>query len=263
MSMVHASRGFLKPPGDQLKSEPAIIAGIAKATLGPKSTVDWERLISDYDLIRDAIEAVLPDFESYNDRIRKPGGFRLPNSAAMRVWNTATQKANFFIFSGLEEDVTTGDSDVLRLMSLRAHDQYNTTIYGLNDRYRGVFGRRDILFANPADIERLGFSEGDVVDVATALEHERADRVVRGLTLVSYNIPVGCCACYYPESQPLVALEHCDKQCLTPSYKSIPVRIRVAASTSEADTSVSHEGVVGRPPIVGSSTNQLMPMQPE
>jgi molybdopterin-dependent oxidoreductase alpha subunit len=261
MSMVHASRGFLKPPSDQLKSEPAIIAGIAKATLGPKSIVDWERLISDYDLIRDGIEAVFPDFESYNDRIRKPGGFRLPNSAAMRVWNTATQKANFFIFSGLEEDATAVDSDVLRLMSLRAHDQYNTTIYGLNDRYRGVFGRRDILFANPADIERLGMSEGDVVDVATALEHERPDRVVRGLTLVSYNIPAGCCACYYPESQPLVALEHCDKQSLTPSYKSIPVRISVAASRSEADTSVSHEGVVGRPPIVGSSSDQLMPVQ--
>jgi anaerobic selenocysteine-containing dehydrogenase len=208
---------------------------------------------SDYDLMRDAIEAVFPEFEAYNDRIRKPGGFRLPNSAAMRVWNTATQKANFFIFSGLEEDVTTVDTDVLRLMSLRAHDQYNTTIYGLNDRYRGVFGRR----------VRLGFSEGDVVDVATAREHERPDRVVRGLTLVSYNIPAGCCACYYPESQPLVALEHSDKQCLTPSYKSIPVRIRVAASTSEADTSVSHEGVAGRLPIVGSSSNQLMPIQPE
>lgn len=252
MSMVHASRGFLNPPSDQVMSEPAIIAGIAKATLGARSAVDWDALAADYSLIRNGIEAVFPNFEGYNDRIKLPGGFQLPNPAAMRVWKTPTGKANFMVFPGLEEDATTSDPDVLRMMSLRAHDQYNTTIYGLNDRYRGVFGRRDVLFVNPRELARLGFAEGDVVDVATALDHARADRVVQGLTLVSYNIPDGCCASYYPESQPLIALEHHDPDCLTPSYKSVPVKIAAAKAQAHADTSVVREGIVGRPMPVES-----------
>jgi molybdopterin-dependent oxidoreductase alpha subunit len=249
MSMVHASRGFLNPPGEQVMSEPAIVAGIAKATLGGRSVVDWDALAGDYSLIRNGIEAVFPDFEGYNDRIKQPGGFQLPNSAAMRVWKTATGKANFMVFPGLEEDATTDDPDVLRMTSLRAHDQYNTTIYGLNDRYRGVFGRRDVLFLNPRELARLGFSEGDVVDVATALDFAREDRVVRGLMLVSYNLPDGCCASYYPETQPLVALEHHDPDCLTPSYKSVPVKITPALASGKAatatDTSVVRVGIVG------------------
>jgi len=246
MSMVHASRGFLNPPGADVRSEPAILAGIAKATLGQKSVVDWEGLAGNYDLIRNGIEAVFPDFEAYNDRIKVPGGFQLPNSAAMRVWKTPTGKANFLIFRGLEEDATTTDSNVLRMTSLRAHDQYNTTIYGLNDRYRGVFGRRDVLLISPNELARLGMAEGDIVDVATALEHARPDRIVQGLTLVSYNLPDGCCASYYPESQPLVALEHRDPDCLTPSYKSIPVVIRRAKAAVAAERSVVRDGVVGR-----------------
>jgi molybdopterin-dependent oxidoreductase alpha subunit len=246
MSMVHASRGFLNPPSDEVRSETAIVAAIAKATLREKSVVDWDALAGNYDLIRDAIEAVFPDFEGYNDRIRKPGGFQLPNSAAMRIWNTTSGKANFVIFQGLEEDATASDRDVLRLTSLRAHDQYNTTIYGLNDRYRGVFGRRDVLFINPDELSRLGFVEGDVVDVATALDHARDDRVIQGLTLVSYNLPSGCCASYYPEIQPLVALEYCDPDCLTPSYKSIPVRIVAAGSSLGAERSIGRDGIIGR-----------------
>ena len=245
MSMVHASRGFLNPPGDQVRSEPAILAGIAKATLGARSTVDWDALAGNYDLIRNGIEAVFPEFEAYNDRIKRPGGFQLPNSAAMRVWKTSTGKANFAIFPGLEEDATTNDPDVLRMASLRAHDQYNTTIYGLNDRYRGVFGRRDVLFVNPKELARLGLAEGDVVDVATALDHARADRIVQGLTLVSYNLPDGCCASYYPESQPLVALEHRDPECLTPSYKSIPVKISRAKATLTGERAIVRDGIVG------------------
>lgn len=246
MSMVHASRGFLNPPSNEVRSETAIIAAIAKATLRRKSVVDWDALAGNYDLIRDAIETVFPDFEGYNDRIRKPGGFQLPNSAAMRIWNTTSGKANFVIFQGLEEDATASDRDVLRLTSLRAHDQYNTTIYGLNDRYRGVFGRRDVLFINPDELSRLGFVEGDIVDVATALDHARDDRVIQGLTLVSYNLPSGCCASYYPEIQPLVALEYCDPDCLTPSYKSIPVKIVAAGSSLGAERSIDREGIIGR-----------------
>jgi molybdopterin-dependent oxidoreductase alpha subunit len=230
MSMVHASAGFLKPPGNQLLSEPAIIAGLAKATLGGKGDVDWDGLVADYGRIRRLIEAVFPEFEGYNDRIRQPGGFRLPNSAAQRQWKTATGKANFAAFPGLEEDAASADPLVLRLTTIRAHDQYNTTIYKLDDRYRGVSGRRDILFMNTAEMTRRGLVEGDVVDVATALDHARDDRVVERLTLVRYDIPDGCCASYYPETQALIALEHSDPESLTPSYKSVPVTIRKAAA---------------------------------
>ena len=171
MSMVHASRGFLTPPGDMVRSEPWIIASLARGTMGPGGLVAWEELAGDYALIRDKIEAVFPDFQGYNQRIREPGGFQLPNSASQRVWNTPSGRAQFAIFPHLEEDLPTDSADVLRLASMRSHDQYNTTIYGLDDRYRGVFGRRDILFLNPREMARLGFDEGEVIDVETALEH--------------------------------------------------------------------------------------------
>ncbi|QXQ05578.1 FdhF/YdeP family oxidoreductase [Sphingosinicellaceae bacterium] len=245
MSMVHASSGFLEAPAATVMSEIAIIAGIARATLGAKGGVDWEALTGDYALIRDKIEAVIPDFEAFNDRIKIPGGFQLPNSAQQRIWKTPTGKANFIVFSGLEEDAATAEPDVLRLTTIRSHDQYNTTIYGLDDRYRGVFGRRDVLFINDRDMARLGLAEGDVVDVATALEHARPDRVVQKLTLVSYNVPDGCCASYYPETQPLIALEHCDPESLTPSYKSVPVRLLRAGPANDADTVIGREGIYG------------------
>jgi molybdopterin-dependent oxidoreductase alpha subunit len=246
MSMVHASRGFLTPPADTVRSEPWIIARLARSTLGSRGAVDWEALSGDYALIRDKIEAVFPDFQGYNQRIREPGGFHLPNSASQRIWKTPSGKAQFLIFPHLEEDLPSDDSDVLRLASMRSHDQYNTTIYGLDDRYRGVFGRRDVLFLSPRDMERLGFEEGDVVDVETALEHAAPDRVVRALTIVRYDLPDGCCGAYYPETQPLIALEHVDPDSLTPSYKSVPVRLRPASVADRADTTVTREGLVGR-----------------
>lgn len=246
MSMVHASRGFLKPPSDEVRSEPWIIAQMARATLGAQSPVDWEGLVGNYDLIRDKIEIVFPDFEGYNARVRQPGGFVLPNSAAMRIWNTPSGKANFLIFNHLEEDLDTDQPDVLRLASMRSHDQYNTTIYGLDDRYRGVFGRRDVLFLNEAEMTKRGLSEGDLVNVETALQFAHPDRIIRALTVVRYDLPDGCCGAYYPETQPLIALEHIDPQCLTPSYKSIPVRLTRATVADEASTTVTREGLVGR-----------------
>lgn len=246
MSMVHASRGFLMPPGDNVRSEPWIVAGIAKATLGAKGGIDWDGYVADYDRIRDSIEAVFPAFKDYNARIREPGGFHLPNSAAERIWLTDTKKANFIVSPGLEEDESTKDPSVLRLTTLRSHDQYNTTIYALDDRYRGVFGRRDVLFMNAKEIARLGFAEGDVIDVTTALEFKRADRIVQGLMLVEHELPDGCCASYYPETQPLIALEDHDPQSFTPSYKSVPVQIRPAGADHGAERVIERAGVAGR-----------------
>ena len=245
MSMVHASRGFLMPPGDNVTSEIWIVGKIAAATLGGKGGIDWDGYIADYSLIRDKIEAVFPAFADYNARIRKPGGFHLPNSAAMREWKTDSGKANFIVAKGVEEDESAGDPTVLRLTTLRAHDQYNTTVYSLDDRYRGVFGRRDILFMNERDMARLGHKEGDVVDIATALQFARPDRVVQKLMLVRYALPDGCVASYYPETQPLIALEDHDPQSFTPSYKSIPVTVRPAAADMGSDRGVVRAGIVG------------------
>src|SRR5947208_8587729 len=154
MSMVHASRGGLKPASEHLRSEPAIIAGMALATL-PNTQVAWTNLVSDYGKIRDCIEAVFPDFADFNARIQKPGGFRLYVAASEREWRTPTKKANFLVYPGVEEDPHVADRDALTLTTIRSHDQYNTTIYGLNDRYRGITVRRDVVFVNELALARL------------------------------------------------------------------------------------------------------------
>jgi molybdopterin-dependent oxidoreductase alpha subunit len=250
MSMVHASRGFVKPASPQLRSEVAIVAGIAKATLGPTPQVDWDAMVGNYDLIRDKIEVVMPElFRAYNARIREPGGFRLHNSASERVWNTPTGKANFIPFLGLEEDPVYSDPLVLRLSTMRSHDQYNTTIYGLDDRYRSLFGRRDVVFMNAQDIARAGLKAGALADVQALQQAEQPgrSRVMRALTVVEYPLPEGCCGAYYPEANCLVALDHHDPDALTPSYKSVAVRVMPAtAGANEADGfRISVEGLVG------------------
>jgi len=221
--MVHASRGKLPPASEHLRSEISIIAGIAKATL-PQSKVRWLDLVADYDRIREGIEAVFPDFADFNNRIRAPGGFRLSLPPTERVWATASGKAEFIPFQGVIEDPNTGGSDVLKLTTLRSHDQYNTTIYGLDDRYRGVFGRRDVIFMNEQDLAAHGLEHGDIVDVETALASDTPRRL-DGYTVVAYKIASGSVAAYYPEANVLVPLDYFDKECGTPSYKSIPVRI--------------------------------------
>ncbi|MDG2530149.1 FdhF/YdeP family oxidoreductase [Caulobacter endophyticus] len=224
MSMVHASRGLNQPASEHLMSEPAIVAGIARAALGPDDAVDWEGLTADYDKIRDLIEQVFPtQFTDYNTRIRQPGGFRLPVPPADRKWTTPSGKANFLPHTGLD-DPRRGDASAMLLTTLRSHDQYNTTIYGENDRYRGVFGRRDVVFVNPEDLAALGVEEGQRIDLAAAFD-ETGARVVRGFTAVARKIPRGCVAAYYPETNALVALEDHDRRSGTPAYKSAPVRL--------------------------------------
>jgi anaerobic selenocysteine-containing dehydrogenase len=164
--------------------------------------------------------------------VRAPGGFRLPLPHAERVWKTPSGRAQFI--APTEEataDPRRGERDVLLLTTVRSHDQYNTTVYGLNDRYRGVSGRRDVVFANPADMAALGLGEGDRVDLTAAFDDD-AQRAVRGFTLVARELPRGCLAAYYPEANPLVVLADRDHRSGTPAYKSIPVRMTLVASAS-------------------------------
>ncbi|MFS8053148.1 FdhF/YdeP family oxidoreductase [Rhizobium sp. BR 317] len=226
MSMVHASRGKLKPASEHLRSEPAIVAGMAQATL-PDSKVAWMELVADYDRIRDKIEIVFPDFEGYNQRIRVPGGFRLPLGPTERVWKTPSAKAEFLLFRGLNEDIAVAEAGILKLATIRSHDQYNTTIYGLDDRYRGVFGRRDVLFMNDRDLAAKGLEHGDLVEIETALP-SGGKRLLK-LTAISYDIAPGSVAAYYPEANCLIPIDYQDKESGTPSYKSVPVHISKAA----------------------------------
>ena len=220
MSMVHASQGRLPPPSDEVKSEPWIVAHLARAVLGDRYAIPWEDYCGDYDLIRDAIEAVLPAFADYNARIREPGGFRLPLPSAERIWKTKSGKAGFVVFKGLGEKEV--DRDVLMMTSLRSHDQYNTTIYGLDDRYRGIFGRRDVVFMNAEDVAARGWKTGDVVDVQSV---DMPDAVLKGFRVVAHDMARGCAAAYYPEANVLMPLDAYDKKSGTPSYKSTPIRV--------------------------------------
>ena len=223
MSMVHASQGKLPPASKNLRSECAIIAGMAAATL-PASRVDWAGLAGDYNRIRDAIEQVFPDFHGYNQRIQVPGGFRLPLPPTELVWKTPSGRAEFIVFKGLEEDLGRTSPEILRLTTIRSHDQYNTTIYGMDDRYRGVFGRRDVVFMNQADLAAQGLAHGDTVTVETAFESGEIARL-DGFIVIAHDIAQGSVAAYYPEANGLVPLSHHDPQSGTPSYKSVPVRI--------------------------------------
>ncbi|VWC71123.1 oxidoreductase alpha (molybdopterin) subunit [Burkholderia lata] len=223
MSMVHASSGKLTPASGHLRSEPAIVAGIAHATLRD-SKVAWLDLIADYDEIRALIERTIPGFENFNERIRAPGGFRLPLPPTERQWPTATGKAMFSVFGGVAEDAPVHGDDILRLVTLRSHDQYNTTIYGLDDRYRGVFGRRDVLFMNEGDLAACGLEHGDLVDIETVAPGGRPMRLEK-ITAIAYDIAAGSVGAYYPEANVLVPLDYIDKESGTPSYKSVPVRV--------------------------------------
>jgi molybdopterin-dependent oxidoreductase alpha subunit len=227
MSMVQASRGVVAPSSPHLRSEPWIVAGMARATLGDRSVVPWEWLVGDYSRIRDKIEAVFPIFQAFNARIKTPGGFRLANTASERIWMTPTGKANFTVFPGLDEDPHQDNLEVLWLSTLRSHDQYNSTIYSYSDRYRGVYNQRDVLFLNNNEIKRRGLASEDRVDIHT-MSADGVERAVRGFKIVSYNIPDGCCAAYYPETNPLLPLSLYDRLSGTPSGKGIPVVLKPA-----------------------------------
>ena len=232
-SMVHISYGQLKPRSEHLRSEPAIIAGIAHATLGCHP-IDWNWAIQDYERIRDLISETIPGFTDFNQKLRNPGGFHLVNSAAERKWNTSSGKAQFSdspLPKQLINEVVLeqGNKPDLILQTMRSHDQYNTTLYGLNDRYRGVFGMREVLFVNEDDIAKLGFKNGDKVDMVSLWE-DGVTRKVQGFTLVAYDIPRGQAAAYYPETNPLVPLDSYGERTFTPTSKFIAIKLEKASS---------------------------------
>lgn len=224
-SMVHASEGVGIPLSPEQRSETAIVCGIADAVLG-KRYLDWMALADDYNLIRDHIEATIPGFKDFNARCDIKGGFYLGNAAAELTFNTPTGKANFSAAALPERVIPMENDDApFTLQTLRSHDQYNTTIYGLDDRYRGVYGQRDVLFIHPQDLADLGMRDGELVEIET-LWSDGIERKVSGFKLVSYDIPRGNLAAYYPETNPLVPLSSFGDQTHTPTSKSIPVAIR-------------------------------------
>jgi len=234
-SMIHASNGQLEPLSKQMRSEPAIVAGIAKATLG-NHPVDWDAMIADYSRIRELIADTIPGFQDFNTRVQHPGGFYLGNSAGARQWKTNTGKANFksnaLLADLLPPQVrNSGQTPDLILQTMRSHDQYNTTIYGLDDRYRGVRGQRDVLFVNEADITRLGYKPGQKVDI-TSLWDDGVERKVVGFTLLAFDIPAGQAAAYYPEANPLVPLQSVGIGSHTPTSKFVAIRLHAAQETA-------------------------------
>ncbi|WP_173008500.1 FdhF/YdeP family oxidoreductase [Mycolicibacterium sp. P1-18] len=226
MSMVHLSRGSLQPPGEHVRSEVAIISELARAVLGADHPVPWEAFRADYDRVRDAIAAVVPGCADYNRKVRQPDGFQLPHPPRdSREFPTTTGKANFAVNPMEWIPVPEGR---LILQTLRSHDQYNTTIYGLDDRYRGVKGGRRVVFVNPADIASLGFSEGDRVDLVsefTTAAGDLEERRAEDFLIVPYSTPVGNAASYYPETNSLVALDHVAARSNTPVSKAVQIRM--------------------------------------
>ncbi len=226
LTCIHASRGQREPASPHLLSELKIVAEIAKASLPANPQVDWDAWVDDYSLVRDAIEQTFPDdFADFNRRMWEPGGFPRPLAARGRVWETDSGKANFLVPDDLDASFAKDAGEgVMRLITLRSNDQFNTTVYGYHDRFRGVDGTRDVLFMNRKDIDRLGLRDGGTATLVTAVD-DGSDRRLGGLRIVEYDIPEGCCGAYYPEANVLIPLDHHARESHVPAAKSVPVRI--------------------------------------
>ncbi|OAV43401.1 FdhF/YdeP family oxidoreductase [Lewinella sp. 4G2] len=220
MGVVQMSKGVLEPRSSELRSEPAIIAGMAAATLGDRTTVDWAEMVRDYDNIRDAIAACVTGFERYNERVREPAGFYLPNGPRNRRFDTSDGKAQFSTPTLSHHDLT---GDEFLMMTVRSHDQYNTTIYGLQDRYRGIHNERRVVMMNEADIAERGLTSGQRVDLTSTYDGEV--RRVNLFQIVPYSIPRGNICTYFPETNPLVPITRTARGSNTPISKSVRVRV--------------------------------------
>ena len=229
MSMVHASTGSNPPASEQLKSEVAIVCGIAKATLPIDPGIDWTAFESDYRTIRTKIGETLPAlFSDFEAKIAIPGGFYLGNAARERSWSTASGKARFATHAIPDLTLPPGQ---LRLMTIRSHDQFNTTVYDNHDRYRGIHGTRMVVFLNADDIAEKGLKDGQIVDLHSHASEDGLTRTARGFRVVAYDIPKGCAAAYFPETNVLVSKDSFALKSRTPLSKFIPITIAAAGSS--------------------------------
>ena len=229
MGIVHTSRGNLEPPSEQLLSEPTIVARVAVATLADRSRVKWMELVEDYDRIRDLIAEHVPGCEDMNRRVRQKGGFYLPNSARDNDYKTKTGKANFTV--SMLEPVRLDPGQFL-LTTIRSHDQYNTTIYGLDDRYRGIYNGRRVLLLNPEDMKGQGWKAGDQLDITSHFRNEGKEELRQApqFVVVPYDIPRRCVATYFPEANVLVPIDSVALRSNTPTSKAIVVTLSRSAA---------------------------------
>jgi molybdopterin-dependent oxidoreductase alpha subunit len=227
MGVVQLSKGILQPASEHLRSETWIVANLAKATLGPRSKVDWDGMAGNYDHIRDSLERVVPAFERYNERVRQPGGFYLPNTARDGKFVTKTGKANFTVHEIPEHNLKPGQ---FVMMSVRSHDQFNTTIYGLDDRYRGIHNERRVIFLNRDDAREMNLKQGDVVDLTSHYQGE--ERKARHFIVVPYDIPRRSAATYFPETNVLVPIDSVAEKSDTPTSKFVIISIKLAEQQS-------------------------------
>jgi molybdopterin-dependent oxidoreductase alpha subunit len=221
MSVVQPSKGNLKPVSAALLSEPVIVCMLAKATLGRRSKVNWDMYLQDYDHIRDDIERCIPGFERYNERIRIPGGFYLPNCNRDGNFDTPSKKAQFSI--AVFQPVIAGE-DELMMMTVRSHDQFNTTIYGLDDRYRGIYNERRVIMMNQEDMNSRELKKGDIVNLFNY--HDGTERIAHKFIVVPYPIPKGCTATYFPETNVLVPINSVAAKSNTPTSKLVLIKVR-------------------------------------
>lgn len=221
MGIVHQSKGVLAPASTHLKSEVSIVCEMAKASLQNKSSIPWDRFKDNYDAIRERIEKVIPGFEDFNTQVRKPGGFYLPNGAREGKFSTKSGRAHFTINPSPKHTLK---KDEYIMMTVRSHDQYNTTIYGLNDRYRGIYNERRIILMNHDDMIKDGFDNGDVVHLFG--HHNGVDRVANNFIVVKYDIPSKCVATYFPEANVLVPIDSFAKGSKTPASKFVKIKIQ-------------------------------------
>ena len=229
LGCIHGSRGVRMRASKHLLSEPRVVAELAKQILEPNPHVDWDAWVADYSRVRLAISQTYPDiFHDYEARMWQPGGFHRPLGARKRVWKTKTGKANFITPRGLDEDPDMPETghDVLRMMTLRSNDQFNTTVYGYDDRFRGIHGTRMVVLMNWDDINRLGFYEGQMVTIATSTDRDNHTREMSGFRVTPYSIPAGCVGTYFPEANALVPVWHYAEGSKVPAVKSVPVVLR-------------------------------------
>jgi molybdopterin-dependent oxidoreductase alpha subunit len=241
MGIINPSRGDLAPASELLRSEPAIVCGLARAVLGGKTTVDWEKLQGDYGLIRDHIERVIPGFERFNERVAA-GPFYLPNKARDGIFETTPGKAVFTSHPLPDNDLPDGQ---FALMTMRSHDQFNTTIYGLDDRYRGIYNGRRVVFLHAEDVRELGLVAGQIVDLTS--HFGGVERTAAHFMVTPYDIPRRCAAAYFPEANALVPIDSVATKSNTPVSKFVPVTITPARHADRAAAQIVGEALATAP----------------